>query len=153
MTLSLEIVKYCAEEVARQGRGPIQVFNMIDAWVYAMEPAQYVTPHSYYALGSPAFIALLGHLVEPTKNNGAFRGCGVRVGDVVCPPPNEVKGLIDRYIDALPRMSPAEAYKEFERIHPFVDGNGRVGKIVFNMVNKTLDHPVMPPNFWGIANP
>jgi hypothetical protein len=44
-------------------------------------------------------------------------------------------------------------YFEYEEIHPFRDGNGRTGKILFNYLKGTLDNPQMPPNFWGISNP
>lgn len=36
-------------------------------------------------------------------------------------------------------LTPVEFYHEFERIHPFADGNGRVGAILFN---------IMTGNFW-----
>ncbi len=45
------------------------------------------------------------------------------------------------------------AYYEFENIHPFNDGNGRTGKIIFNWLNDTLLAPTWPHNFWGITNP
>lgn len=144
MSLSLEVIKYCAEEVKRQGRGAVEVYNMCDAWHYAMG-SEWAAPL--------IDIALLGALVEPSRNGGSFRKVGVMVGDRICPPAEEVFDLMERYIDNLKRMAPAEAYKEFELIHPFVDGNGRVGKIIFNWCNGTLAAPVMPPNFWGIANP
>lgn len=44
-------------------------------------------------------------------------------------------------------------YYEYEEIHPFVDGNGRSGKILYNYLLGRLDDPIMPPNFFGSANP
>jgi fido (protein-threonine AMPylation protein) len=45
------------------------------------------------------------------------------------------------------------AYREFQTIHPFRDGNGRTGKILYNYLRGTLADPVMPPNFFNCANP
>lgn len=141
---SVEIVRFCAEEVQRQGRGPIQVADMVDAWLLAMRA------YSHYP--SLKLIQNLGHLVEPLFNDGGWRNVGVRVGDHVAPHPAEVSSRMERWFKALPDMTPAEAYREFEEVHPFRDGNGRVGKIVFNFLNKTLEKPTMPPNFFGCLN-
>ncbi|TXP86173.1 Fic family protein, partial [Escherichia coli] len=35
----------------------------------------------------------------------------------------------------------AEAHNRFECIHPFIDGNGRTGRIVLNMVLVRLGYP------------
>jgi fido (protein-threonine AMPylation protein) len=53
-------------------------------------------------------------------------------------------------------MTALEAYKEFEFIHPFEDGNGRTGKIILNWINGTLLDPIFPPNDifgYEISNP
>lgn len=42
-----------------------------------------------------------------------------------------------------PNEDPLEYYTSFEKIHPFVDGNGRLGSILFNWAD--LDNPVHPP--------
>lgn len=55
-------------------------------------------------------------------------------------------------INPLSRRAEDEFYFEYENIHPFVDGNGRTGKILYNYLLGTLENPVLPPNFWGSSN-
>jgi fido (protein-threonine AMPylation protein) len=50
-------------------------------------------------------------------------------------------------------MSPDLVYREFQMIHPFLDGNGRTGKILMNYLADTLEAPTMPSNWFNCANP
>lgn len=45
-------------------------------------------------------------------------------------------------------LTPIEFYKMFEEIHPWDDGNGRVGSLLFNLVNGTIMDPIHPPKIW-----
>ena len=81
---------------------------------------------------------------------GRFRGPHeyVRVGAHIAPAPEHVELLIealladwasghDRYfLDHVARF-----HLEFERIHPFVDGNGRIGRILINWQLSSLGYP------------
>lgn len=145
--MNLNVIQFCAEEVERQRRGPIQVWWMCEAWDYAGGAADDLP---YGRLPSLIQIQRLGKLVEHDANTGtSWRSCNVRVGLHVAPQYREVPDLMSRWCANLDAMTPAEAYKEFELIHPFQDGNGRVGKIIYNWLKGTLDDPVMPPNFFG----
>jgi Fic family protein len=86
---------------------------------------------------------------------GEWRKVGVRVGNRICPPPQDVPGMMSQWAKALVSGmfdSNDAAYVEFEMIHPFADGNGRTGKILFNWLNGTLDEPILPkvPKEWRI---
>ena len=151
---AIMIADYCAEEVRRQGRTPIEVGHMIRAWFNALE--------NQYG-GAEFNVGLIegwGMLIEPEKNEKGFRTGPVYVQGggiaIMKTPPDEIAGRFDKFFEHLPDMTALEAYREFEEIHPFWDGNGRVGKIILNWLNGTLLDPIFPPNdFWGrkIVNP
>jgi Fic family protein len=60
--------------------------------------------------------------------------------DFVLPPPEHVKALMDDLVafmnrtDLPPVVQAAMAYAQFETIHPFADGNGRVGRALIHVV-------------------
>lgn len=67
------------------------------------------------------------HQHEP----GEYRKCAVRVGHHVPPPASEVPELMDNWWDDIGWLPPWRSHVEFESIHPFPDGNGRVGRLVY----------------------
>jgi len=62
---------------------------------------------------------------------GKLRDCEVRVGNYYPPSYRELDKLMKEYCDKLPKMSSWEAHNEFEKIHPFQDLNGRVGRLIW----------------------
>lgn len=152
----MTVIQYVTEEVERQGHdttaldGIQRVGWMLEAWAYAIG-------RTYPNLVPAASDAIhIGKLIEPEKNKTGLRTCGVRVGAVVCPPASEIESRLFNLFRESPRMRPLEFYHRFEEIHPFVDGNGRTGKVLLNWLNGSLLDPVFPPDdFWGrpIRNP
>jgi Fic family protein len=82
---------------------------------------------------------LLGNIDDDIA--GRFRRPGeyVRVGTHLAPPPEVVEDLLRAMFSTYgadvisrPTQRLARLHLEFERIHPFVDGNGRIGRVMLN---------------------
>lgn len=139
------VIAYCQEEVERQGHdvaeldGIERVSWMLNAWAYALKRAHETNEPRL------ADAIRLGQIVEPARNRKGIRTCGVCVGPRLCPPPECVTALLESLWAEQGNLEPIEFYKEFELIHPFVDGNGRTGKVLLNWLNGTLWAPIFPP--------
>ncbi|MBM3579813.1 MAG: Fic family protein [Alphaproteobacteria bacterium] len=87
---------------------------------------------------------------------GQYRKQQVKVGKLTPPPANKVAGLIsdlEKFINndnSLPALIKAGlAHVQFETIHPFLDGNGRIGRllIVLMLVQEKVIHaPIIYPS-------
>jgi Fic family protein len=98
----------------------------------------------------------MAQMIERNANAMGVRQCAVRVGSHSFPEWRNIPTLLERLWEKRDSLTPIEFYKEFELIHPFVDGNGRTGKILLNWLNGTLLNPIFPPaDLFGhpIANP
>lgn len=68
---------------------------------------------------------------------GKYRDCEVRVGSYFPPVAENVPALMKKYFKELPMMDAWIAHNEFEKIHPFQDLNGRVGRLIW--LKKAID--------------
>jgi len=152
------VYAYIREEVRRQGHnlanpadGGLRVTWMTRAWDFAMSKVA-----QGWERPTVPQIVTIGGMVEPLKNKDGLRRTFVRVGTRMCPHPDEVPGRLARLVEHGTDLEPLEFYRELELVHPFVDGNGRTGKIVLAWLAGSLDAPWFPPSdFWGheITNP
>ena len=81
---------------------------------------------------------------------GRYRTHGVRIVGTFVPTANPIKVplLMEAFGKKLTKRIPAdvvrfvaETHAEFEQIHPFSDGNGRIGRIIANALLLKADHP------------
>ena len=88
--------------------------------------------------------------VQSWLGGSSYNPCSA---DFVPPPPEAVAGLLDDLLafcnnDSLPAIAQAAiAHAQFETIHPFVDGNGRTGRVLIHLVlrRRGLGRRVLPP--------
>lgn len=174
--MELSVVKYCSEEVERQQDGPIEVFHLVNAWSYAV----FTSYRSFLNLEIIERVGVI--VKPDMNQGGfrktqvwvGNRECpdAVKAMALLFRFEQLLAGVQDFDIEAEKEMinwaeniakeigadgelikdAPDAAYLIFEYIHPFSDGNGRTGKIVYNWLKKTLEHPELPPDFFGIPN-
>ena len=82
---------------------------------------------------------------------GSFRRHDIQSFPSGMTPPSwvEVESAMSDWVSSLSRISTAEnhieslaaAHGEFERIHPFLDGNGRTGRLLLNLVLIRMGYP------------
>jgi len=83
------------------------------------------------------------------KHAGVFRKVPVKISqsDVVLPDPIKVPDLMDEFISWLhsakdhPVIVAADAHFKFVTIHPFVDGNGRLARLLMNILLMQHGYP------------
>jgi Fic family protein len=82
---------------------------------------------------------------------GRYRDVDVRVGRYICPPHGEVPTLMRRFFTWFKESEngrhPFElavlAHLKFVRIHPFRDGNGRMARLLMNLVLLKRGYPLL----------
>lgn len=155
---------YCSEETWRQGydtetpRGAATAHGFIRAW----RDAEREHRHDGKRI-TPGLIIRTAKTIEPLANRAGVRRAAIRIGTDLR---NQTLSNLHRGLDILcgPRADAAAGnlvealiwYWSFERVHPFMDGNGRTGKILLNLLLDRMAEPVFPPEtLWGrlILNP
>ena len=79
-------------------------------------------------------------LQENKQSRGIYRSVPVRVGSHIAPQPYMVRPLMEQllrdneeWLKENPLIAVSKFHLEFETIHPFIDGNGRTGRLLLNL--------------------
>ncbi len=84
--------------------------------------------------------------------SGIYRDYLVKVGDYLAPDWQDVKSLMNDLINHIndkknQKINPVElsarAHYRFEKIHPFGDGNGRIGRLIMNYILWHKNYPML----------
>lgn len=141
---SLYDIQAMAQECANQKSGELSVADLATGVYYARQQmnANFLNVNQ---------IAWLGYYVEPQINHKGFRTLPVFIdGKMAGVNPDNIetalKALCEAYNEG--RITRAELYQEFETIHPFADGNGRVGFVLYNLTSPDFsDHLEATPAY------
>ena len=154
-----------ADAARRLGKAPRdvtaeEVLGNIDAMVWGIESVEPGGPITLEIVLEAHRLLLAGTRFEEhggrirTEQNwiggGSYNPCAAAF---VPPPPEDVHDLLEDLVrfcndDTLPALAQAAvAHAQFETVHPFVDGNGRTGRVLLHLVlrRRGLAHRVLPP--------
>ena len=138
----------------------LEVLGNIDAMAWGVdtvEPGRPITAHTlleaHRRLLAGTRLENHGGRLRTLQNwigGSAYNPCSA---EFVPAPPEAVAGLLDDLLtfcndDSLPALVQAAiAHAQFETIHPFVDGNGRTGRVLIHLVlrRRGLGLRVLPP--------
>jgi Fic family protein len=110
-----------------------------DAWGYVADAATSRQPLSERIIKDIHALVLM----NDRENRGCYRRVPVTISGAAVTPPQpyliepQMERLISDYQDMLKTMHIINAASEFhlcfEAIHPFIDGNGRTGRLILNL--------------------
>lgn len=136
--------------------------QLVVNYTHALETAIHALKYENLPLGTRVILKAheaLMSLGEGDKSApGQLRKQSVRVGNLVPPPAQELPRLIsdlEQYINtpahAMPLVKAGLAHVQFETIHPFLDGNGRIGRLLIVLMlleDNLLTLPILYPSYY-----
>jgi Fic family protein len=131
--------------------------QLVVNYINAIEIAIKMMTHDNLPISSRVICAAHHALLSDPDGNsaspGIYRKQSVTVGNLIPAPAQKISQLmsdLEKYINedsTLPVLIKAGlAHLQFETIHPFLDGNGRIGRLLISLMlidGKLLDNPIL----------
>ncbi len=116
-----------------------------------MHSKVFLSPLKEKKITNELFLKWHKEIFEETKQDiaGKYRKYMVRVGEYIAPDWKEVKSRTNELIEFInksklnPVETAARAHYQFESIHPFGDGNGRIGRLLMNHILWHAGYPIL----------
>jgi len=110
---------------------PKEIDQSMMAWRYIRD---FQGPLTFEEVLTIHNMVMINLLPQERGGAGSLRMCNVTVGGRMCPHYREVKEQLAHWLDEMQlymhRSKPKDMHIKFEYIHPFVDGNGRTGRML-----------------------
>ena len=142
--INKEIIRFLIESNKIEEVGEEGLNDSIKAFVYLMQVSVPLTQKHILKTHR-----LLMQNLNP-EIAGKIRNCLVTVGGKFCPRVDEIPHLMSRFLEIVntKRKEDIENYCKlshiyFENMHPFEDGNGRVGRLLLNWQRKQYNLPLL----------
>jgi Fic family protein len=117
----------------------LQALNFVLSEGWEMNPSTPLDVHRFLTRGIPFF--------EDSGNSGKYRTVDVWIGHETCPSPYMLENLMNDWFDFSKKImrdvesgkivafdAALSVHHYFETIHPFIDGNGRTGRLLLQKV-------------------
>jgi Fic family protein len=144
------------------GAKPTKDLQLVQNYTKALESALEIMQKKNYPLTSRVLLTahqtLMSQGAGEQASPGAFRRQSVKVGNLVpAPAPKipELMSALEKFINEDETIPPlikiGLAHAQFEIIHPFLDGNGRIGRMLIVLMllgNNFLKTPIIYPSYF-----
>jgi|SRR5579859_1419706 len=140
---------------------PTKETQLVLNYTQALETALSMIKNENLPISSRVILKAHEVLMSGEGNNsnpGHYRTQMVRVGSLVPAPPTRISELmseLERFInvdEAFPTLIKAGlVHVQFEMIHPFFDGNGRIGRLLIVLIliqDGILSTPILYPSYY-----
>lgn len=137
---------------------PNENTQLVLNYTHALDSSLNMLKKQNIPLSSRVILKAHKMLMDGQSSPGMFRKQSVSVGKLTPPPATEINNLmssLEKYINEKSEIPPliraGLVHINFETIHPFLDGNGRIGRLLIVLMlidNDILKQPIIYPSYY-----